>query len=93
MQVALEERKPLPPVSLVARSRDLHEGSSLGLRQPVHMGVTRVPSLVEQLQQALDVLGEALAQATREVDIEKIRDISDAIGKTAGALQVVERLK
>ena len=57
------------------------------------MGATRVPSLVEQLQQALDVLGEALAQATREVDIEKIRDISDAIGKTAGALQVVERLK
>lgn len=57
------------------------------------MVVTRVPGLVEQLQQALDVLGEALVQATREVNIEKIRDISDAIGKTAGALQVVQRLK
>jgi hypothetical protein len=51
------------------------------------------PSLVEQLQRALDVLGEALAQAIWEVDIEKIREISDAIGKTAGALQVVQRLK
>lgn len=51
------------------------------------------PSVVEQLQHALDVLGEALAQAMREVDIEKIGDISVAIGKTAGALQVVQRLK
>lgn len=57
------------------------------------MIATRVPGLVEQLQQALDVLGEALAQATWEVNIEKIRDISDAIGKTAGALQVVQGLK
>jgi hypothetical protein len=55
--------------------------------------VTRVPGLVEQLEEALDILGEALAQAIREVDIEKIRDISDAIGKTAGALQIVQRLK
>jgi len=93
LQVALEDIKPQMPVSPVARPRNQHEGSSVGLRQPAHMGATRVPSLVEQLQQALDVLGEALAQATREVDIEKIRDISDAIGKTAGALQVVERLK
>lgn len=51
------------------------------------------PGLVEQLQHALDALGEALAQATREVDIEKIGGISDAIGKAAGALQVVQRLK
>ena len=57
------------------------------------MAVTRVPGLVELLQQALDTLGEALAEATLEVDIEKIRDISDAIGKAAGALQVVLRLK
>lgn len=53
----------------------------------------RQSSVVEQLQQALDVLGDALAQAIREVDVEKIGDISGAIGKTAGALQVIQRLK
>lgn len=51
------------------------------------------PNLVERLQHALYVLGDALAQATREVDIEKIGHISDAIGKAAGALQAVHRLK
>lgn len=51
------------------------------------------PGLVELLHHALDVLGVALAQATREVDIEKIGGISDAIGKAVGALQAVHRLK
>jgi hypothetical protein len=60
---------------------------------PVAPSGGKQPSLVEQLQHALSVLAEALATAVSEVDIEKIGGVSDAIGKTAGALLVVERLK
>jgi hypothetical protein len=53
----------------------------------------RQSSLVEQLEHALDTLGKALTQAISEVDIKRIGDISDAIGRAAGALQIVQQLK